>query len=83
MEKLLEAAAFGPEATLAGPAKPAAERLNLARQRIHAGRVLSDHPGGLPDLKPEEARAAKDTAEQVVRAVLEWLERVSSVEAQS
>lgn len=75
MEKLLEAAAFGPNAALTGPAKTAAERLNHTRQRIHAGRVLSDNPGGLPDLKPEEARAAKDTAEQVVRAVLEWLGR--------
>lgn len=46
-----------------------------ARQRIHAGRMLSDFPAGPPDLRPEEARDAKITAEQVVRCVLDWLQR--------
>lgn len=50
-----------------------ARRLIHTRQRIHAGRMLSEHVGGPPDLKPEDAREAKATAELVVRAVLEWL----------
>jgi len=42
---------------------------------IHAGRMLSDYPAGPPDLRPDEARDAKATAELVVRAVLEWLQK--------
>ena len=45
----------------------------LAAARIHPGRMLSDYPDGPPDIRPEEARDAKGTAEQVVRAVLDWL----------
>ena len=48
---------------------------NQQRQRIHAGRMLSDYPGGPPDVRPDEARDAKATAEQVVRAILDWLQR--------
>ena len=46
-----------------------------SRQRIHAGRMLSDFPGGPPDIFPEQARDAQLTAEQVVRSVLVWLQR--------
>lgn len=52
-----------------------ADALIRTRQRIHAGRMLSDFPAGVPDLRPEEARDAKQTAELVVRSVLDWLER--------
>lgn len=52
-----------------------ADHLVKARQRIHAGRMLSDFPGGPPDLRPEEARDAKATAELVVRCVLDWLRK--------
>ena len=52
-----------------------AEWLIAARQRIHAGRMLSEHPGGAPDLRPEEASEAKTVAELVVRRVLDWLDR--------
>ena len=52
-----------------------AEGLMRARQRIHAGRMLEDFPAGVPDLRPEEARDARTTAELVVRRVLDWLER--------
>jgi hypothetical protein len=69
------AASGGEEAILDGPARARAEELLAARQRIHAGRMLADYPSGLPDLKPEEARDAKATAELVVRRVLTWLER--------
>lgn len=36
-----------------------AEGLIMTRQRIHAGRMFSDFPGGPSDLKPEEATDAK------------------------
>jgi hypothetical protein len=49
--------------------------LNEARQRIHAGRMLSKFPQGVPDLRPEEARAGRGTAELVVRRVVDWLEK--------
>jgi hypothetical protein len=47
-----------------------ADGLIRTRQRVHAGL-----PGGPPDLRPEEARKAKATAELVVRRVLDWLEK--------
>jgi hypothetical protein len=52
-----------------------ADELVRTRQRIHAGRMLSELPQGAPDLRPEEARAAKAMAELVVRRVLDWLTR--------
>jgi hypothetical protein len=67
------AATGGPTAILDGPLKARAEILCRTRQRIHAGRMLSDFPAGMPDLKPEEARDAKATAELVVRRIVEWL----------
>ena len=67
------AASGGESAVLDAPAKARAETLCRTRQRIHAGRMLSEHPAGVPDLKPEEARDAKATAELVVRRILDWL----------
>jgi hypothetical protein len=52
-----------------------ADALIKVRQRIHAGGMLSEYPAGVPDLRPEEARDAKATAELVVRRVLDWLGR--------
>ena len=69
------AASGGPSAILDLQAKTRAETLIRSRQRIHAGRMLSDYPGGPPDIRPDEARGAKGTAEQVVRAILDWLQR--------
>ena len=45
-----------------------------ARQRIHAGRMLEEHPRGVPDLRPDEARESVETATAVVRRILDWLE---------
>ena len=67
------AASGGPSAILGPTVKPRAEMLCRTRQRVHAGRMLSDYPTGAPDLRPEEARDAKMTAELVVRCVLDWL----------
>lgn len=67
------AASGGPSAILDLSTKARAEILIRSRQRIHAGRLLSDFPGGPPDIRPDEARDAKATAEQVVRAILDWL----------
>lgn len=78
-ERLIESAARGGAAAILTPQLRArAEHLNRTRQRVHVGRLLSENPGGVPDLRPEEGRDAKATAEQVVRAVLDWLERVSA-----
>jgi hypothetical protein len=72
------AASGGPAAILDLQAKARAETLIRTRQRIHAGRMLSDYPAGPPDLRPDEARDAKGAAEQVVRAILDWLQRHSA-----
>jgi hypothetical protein len=48
--------------------------LNDARQRIHAGFLIDTAPAGpIPDLKPEQARDAVQTADLLVRKVVEWL----------
>jgi hypothetical protein len=52
-----------------------ARNLVHTRQRVHAGRMLSEYPAGPPDLRPEEAREAKETTEGVVRAILDWLDK--------
>lgn len=76
IEDLVASAAFGgPSSILDLQAKTRAETLIKTRQRIHAGRMLSDYPKGPPDIRPDEARDAKGTADQVVRAVLDWLEK--------
>jgi hypothetical protein len=49
------------------------KQLNLNRQRIHAGRFLSlKVPAPQIDIRPDEARQAKETLEQVLRSVLDW-----------
>ena len=50
-----------------------ADQLITARQRIHAGRMLGDHPGLLPDFRPSEARDSRATAEALIQAILDWL----------
>jgi hypothetical protein len=37
--------------------------------------MLSEFPDGVPDIRPEEARDARATAEHVVRHVLDWLQK--------
>jgi hypothetical protein len=74
-ELVSSAASGGPHAILGNTLRLRADSLVKVRQRIHAGRMLLDYPGGPPDLRPEEARDAKDTAELVVRAVIDWLGR--------
>lgn len=69
------AASGGDAAILDNSTRLRAEALIRARQRIHAGRMLSDYPGGPPDLRPEEAREAKATVELVVRRILDWLQQ--------
>ncbi len=69
------AASGGPSAVLDQQVKARAETLIRSRQRIHAGRMLSEYPGGPPDIRPDEARDARGTAERVVRAILDWLQK--------
>ena len=69
------AAAGGDSAILDASAQRRADGLIRIRQRIHAGRMLSDYPGGPPDLLPEEAREGRETADVVVRRVLNWLQK--------
>lgn len=76
LDKLAASAASGSDAAILDrQTKDRAEHLILNRQRIHAGRVISGHPAGIQDLRPEEARDAKAAAEQVVRSVLNWLQK--------
>ena len=76
IDDLIRSAASGSSSAILDPqARARAEALCRTRQRIHAGRMLSDYPAGVPDLRPDEARDAKGTAEQVVRCVLDWLQK--------
>jgi hypothetical protein len=68
------AASGGASAILDLQTKNRAESLIRTRQRIHAGRMLSEFPAGVPEIRPEEGRDAKATADQVVRRVLDWLQ---------
>ena len=75
VDDLLKAASGGgSDAVLDQPSKLRAEALIRTRQRIHAGRMLVDHPTGVPDLRPEEARDARLTLEIVVRKILDWID---------
>jgi len=69
------AASGGDAAVFDAGTRQRAEDLIRTRQRIHAGRMLSEFPGGPPDLRPEEARDARRSAEAVVRRILDWLEK--------
>lgn len=76
IDDLVASAASGSHtAILDVPTKARADGLIRARQQIHAGRMLSEFPAGVPDLRPEEARDARATAELVVRRVLDWLQK--------
>ncbi|MDI4231685.1 hypothetical protein OZ411_02520 [Bradyrhizobium sp. Arg237L] len=76
IEDLVGSAAAGGASSILDPAtRSRADGLIRARQRIHAGRMLQDHPAGVSDLRPEEARDAKQTAELVVRSVIDWLDK--------
>ncbi len=76
IDDLLKSAARGGEsAILDNSASHRADELTTVRQRIHAGRMLSDHPDGVPDLRPEEARDALQTVDLIVRRVLDWLQK--------
>jgi hypothetical protein len=74
IDELVTSACAGKEsAILDEPLRHRAKHLIAVRQRIHAGRMLSDYPGGPPDLRPEEPRDARETADLVVRRILDWL----------
>jgi hypothetical protein len=74
IDDLVKSAASGnQDAILDESSRLRVSQLVQTRQRIHAGRMLSEYPSGVPDLRPEEARDAKATAEIVVRKVLDWL----------
>jgi hypothetical protein len=76
IEDLVKSAATGGDAAvLDSGARTRADELIRTRQRIHAGRMLSEHPGGPPDLRPEEASDARRTTELIVRRVLTWLQK--------
>lgn len=79
-DKLVDAACKGAAPVFSGQprdqlAAKRAKELNFMRHRIHAGRVL-DEQSRLPhpDLRPEEARTARETTDLVLRRVLDWLE---------
>jgi hypothetical protein len=58
--------------------------LNTIRQRIHAGRILSERQTyPRPDARPEEARRARETLDQVVRCLVEWLSAATAEPTQS
>ncbi len=76
IEDLVKSASgSGPHAILDQGSKVRAEALIRSRQRIHAGRMLVDHPTGVPDVRPEEAREARSILEAVLRKILDWIEQ--------
>lgn len=78
IENLVKSAAAGGgiSAILDASTRHRADALVKTRQRIHAGRMLSEeYLGGVPDLRPEDAREAKGTADLVVRRILDWLDK--------
>jgi hypothetical protein len=76
IEDLVASAASGGDTGILDAAtKSRADTLIRSRQRIHAGRMLSENPSGVADLRPDEARDAKQTAELVVRQILDWLQK--------
>jgi hypothetical protein len=80
IDDLVASAASGSDsAILDHQTKIRADMLIRSRQRIHAGRMLSEFPAGTPDIRPEEARDAKITADQVVRCILDWLQKYPAV----
>lgn len=48
--------------------------LNELRQRIHVGFLVSSNAGPIPDVRPEQAREARQTLDMMLRDILEWLE---------
>jgi hypothetical protein len=83
IDDLVNSASRGRDsAILNGLVKARANRLIVLRQRIHAGRMLSDFPNGPTDLRPEEAREARESAEIIVRAILDWLQRYPALSPQ-
>src|SRR5205823_2232821 len=76
IDDLVASACAGGSAAILDPAaRHRADELIKVRQRIHAGRMLSEYPGGVPDLRPEEAREARGSAELIVRRVSDWVQR--------
>lgn len=74
IDDLVTSAATGKENAILDPsARTRAAELIKTRQRIHAGRMLAEFPSGVPDLRPEEGRDARATAELVTRRILDWL----------
>ncbi len=75
IDDLVSSASAGQRAAIFDQAtRHRANELIKVRQRIHAGRMLSDYKTRVPDLRPEEARAARESAEIIVRRILEWLQ---------
>jgi hypothetical protein len=81
IDDLVASASSGGDTAILNPqTKNRAETLIRNRQRVHAGRMLSEFPtGGIPDIRPEEARDAKVTADQVIRCVLDWLQKFPAI----
>ena len=76
IDDLVKSAAMGQgDAILDDAARVRANELIRIRQRIHAGGLMSEMPLAIPDLRPEEAREARDTANLIVRRILDWLEK--------
>lgn len=74
-ESLIHAAKRGQAPIFDGTLGARAIRLNELRQRIHAGRFwLPDHRVGRFDLRPDEAREAQETLDQLLRCLLIWLD---------
>lgn len=74
---LIEAGSSGSRPIVSEPSLRAGLiSLNVSRQQIHAGALLSQFgsQGVVPDVKQEEARLAKEYTEKLGRRILEWLQ---------
>lgn len=71
---LVVAATSGPDPVVDGRLRPKLDELNVRRQRIHAGNLIKSFGKGqpIPDSRPEEARAARQALDDLLRAVIVW-----------
>jgi len=82
LQYLIQQGKKGTDPLFDGKLAERALRLNELRQRIHLGRYwfVGSNRGDRFDLRPEEAREARETLDQILRELIRWLELHPAVE---
>lgn len=75
-QDLIKVACTGNPALVDDRLRASLADLNQTRQRIHAGRLLSEHPEGpIPDLRPEEVERGRHAMRQLLRGALDLVSK--------